>query len=159
MEWNMSSAFVDKTLICLDCGAEFEFSVEQQKYFAERGFASEPKRCKVCRDRRKAKERPRPAGALGAFPASPGAATGGNGGGRRGHARARDNGDGQPAAGRDRRRSIGDGQRGPRRELVLHAARCAACGAETQVTFRPVDGRPVYCRDCHYLKLRAEEES
>ena len=28
------------------------------------------------------------------------------------------------------------------------AATCANCGRETQVPFRPVAGRPVYCRDC-----------
>jgi len=30
---------------------------------------------------------------------------------------------------------------------------CAECGCETQVSFRPTEGRPVYCRDC-YQKLR-----
>ena len=28
------------------------------------------------------------------------------------------------------------------------AATCASCGRETQVPFRPVAGRAVYCRDC-----------
>jgi len=26
---------------------------------------------------------------------------------------------------------------------------CAECGAETQVPFKPVGDRPVYCRDCY----------
>jgi CspA family cold shock protein len=26
---------------------------------------------------------------------------------------------------------------------------CASCGAETQVPFLPVAGRPVYCKDCY----------
>jgi CspA family cold shock protein len=30
----------------------------------------------------------------------------------------------------------------------LFAAACAHCGRETHVPFRPVSGRPVYCRDC-----------
>lgn len=25
---------------------------------------------------------------------------------------------------------------------------CDSCGAETQVPFRPTNGRPIYCRDC-----------
>jgi CxxC-x17-CxxC domain-containing protein len=35
-----------------------------------------------------------------------------------------------------------------RRERVEIAARCACCGRETTVPFRPSQGRPVYCRDC-----------
>ena len=30
----------------------------------------------------------------------------------------------------------------------LFTVQCANCGRETQVPFRPVSGRPVYCRDC-----------
>ncbi|VBB07182.1 Hypothetical protein LUCI_2426 [Lucifera butyrica] len=30
----------------------------------------------------------------------------------------------------------------------MHAATCAACGAQTQVPFLPSGDRPVYCRDC-----------
>ena len=30
----------------------------------------------------------------------------------------------------------------------MHDAVCSDCGAETKVPFKPVDGRPVYCRDC-----------
>ncbi len=30
---------------------------------------------------------------------------------------------------------------------------CASCGASTQVPFKPVNDRPVYCRDC-YQKQR-----
>ena len=40
--------FQDKILICRDCGEEFVFTVSAQQYFAERGFAEEPKRCKAC---------------------------------------------------------------------------------------------------------------
>jgi CxxC-x17-CxxC domain-containing protein len=35
----------------------------------------------------------------------------------------------------------------------LFPAICAECGKETQVPFEPVNGRPVYCRDC-YSKVR-----
>jgi CxxC-x17-CxxC domain-containing protein len=37
--------------------------------------------------------------------------------------------------------------RGGGREL--HDATCAQCGAAARVPFKPVPGRPVYCRDCY----------
>ena len=37
------------------------------------------------------------------------------------------------------------GNSGPRE---LHSAVCSDCGVETQVPFKPTEGRPVYCRDC-----------
>lgn len=40
------------------------------------------------------------------------------------------------------------------RERVEEEVRCALCGIETTVPFRPTQGRPVYCRDC-FLRMRA----
>lgn len=40
------------------------------------------------------------------------------------------------------RRSFG----GPRE---MHKAVCSDCGEECEVPFKPVEGRPVYCRDCY----------
>jgi CxxC-x17-CxxC domain-containing protein len=37
---------------------------------------------------------------------------------------------------------------GGRQEREMHPATCAACGAQTQVPFKPSGDRPVYCRDC-----------
>lgn len=34
----------------------------------------------------------------------------------------------------------------------LFTATCSNCGAETQVPFQPVSGRPVYCRNCYHEK-------
>lgn len=34
---------------------------------------------------------------------------------------------------------------GPRE---MHNATCADCQKQTQVPFKPTEGRPVYCRDC-----------
>jgi len=31
----------------------------------------------------------------------------------------------------------------------MHTAVCSECGAETQVPFQPVEGRPVYCKNCY----------
>ena len=30
----------------------------------------------------------------------------------------------------------------------MHKVICSDCGNETQVPFKPAEGRPVYCRDC-----------
>ncbi|MEA1960911.1 MAG: zinc-ribbon domain containing protein [Bacillota bacterium] len=32
---------------------------------------------------------------------------------------------------------------------------CAECGAETEVPFKPVDGRPVYCLECFQKQKQA----
>ena len=45
----------DKTIKCVDCGAEFTFTARDQAFYAEKGFNNEPKRCKACRDAKKAK--------------------------------------------------------------------------------------------------------
>lgn len=37
--------------------------------------------------------------------------------------------------------------RGPPREM--HKATCSDCKKETEVPFKPTEGRPVYCRDCY----------
>jgi CxxC-x17-CxxC domain-containing protein len=117
----MSVSFKDKTLLCLECGAEFEFSAAQQQEYSARGFTSEPKRCKTCRERRReTAPHPRP-------PREPRHPPGEH---RAVHAP------------------------GPRRPVTLHPAVCTACGAETQVPFRPIEGRPVYCRSCHDQRRR-----
>lgn len=35
------------------------------------------------------------------------------------------------------------------RQREMHPATCAACGAQTQVPFRPSGDRPVYCSECY----------
>ena len=42
----------NKTLTCQDCGNEFEFTAEEQNFFAEKGFG-DPKRCQACRSAKK----------------------------------------------------------------------------------------------------------
>ena len=46
--------FQDKTIICQDCGNEFTFTAGEQAFYKEKGLTNEPKRCKECRDKRKA---------------------------------------------------------------------------------------------------------
>src|SRR4030042_3200009 len=42
-----------KTIQCSACGATFTFGVEEQEFFASKGFDNEPKRCPSCRQARK----------------------------------------------------------------------------------------------------------
>ena len=46
--------FEDKKLVCQDCGKEFIFTAGEQAFYKEKGLDNEPKRCKECRDKRKA---------------------------------------------------------------------------------------------------------
>lgn len=43
----------DKLLTCTDCGNEFIFGEEEQKFFAEKGLHNTPKRCPGCRKERR----------------------------------------------------------------------------------------------------------
>lgn len=44
----------EKELVCKECGEKFILTVDDQKFYAEKGF-KEPKRCKNCRRLRRAK--------------------------------------------------------------------------------------------------------
>ena len=46
--------YTDQVITCGDCGIEFVFSASEQEFFAEKGFASAPKRCGSCRAQRRA---------------------------------------------------------------------------------------------------------
>jgi len=46
-------SYQDKSLQCSDCGATFTFSVEEQEFFASKGYTNDPKRCTSCREARK----------------------------------------------------------------------------------------------------------
>lgn len=45
--------YEDKTLVCKDCGQEFTFTANEQEFYAQKGFANEPQRCKACRAAKK----------------------------------------------------------------------------------------------------------
>jgi CxxC-x17-CxxC domain-containing protein len=122
--------YEDKTIVCVDCGAEFTFSADEQQRFAERGFTNEPKRCKACRDAKKAQQ------------GDSGGGYGGGGGGRGGYGGG---GGGRGGYGG------GGGGGGPRQ---MFPATCASCGKQTEVPFKPSGSRPVYCRDCFQAQRR-----
>jgi CxxC-x17-CxxC domain-containing protein len=116
--------FQDKTITCVDCAQPFVHSAADQTRYAERGLTNDPKRCPACRAKRRNKDGGGQAGGAG------GARSGGAPGGR-------------GRAGRFF--SASEPSRGRRESFP---ATCAACGCETTVPFRPVEGRPVFCRDC-----------
>ena len=43
----------DKTLQCVDCGVQFNFSADEQEFFRTKGYTNEPKRCPACRETRR----------------------------------------------------------------------------------------------------------
>ena len=54
----------EQRLTCADSGREFAFSAEEQEFFRERGFQP-PKRCKECRQAKKAQRGQDPRGGGG----------------------------------------------------------------------------------------------
>lgn len=112
--------YEDKTIVCADCGQEFTFTASEQAFYAEKGFTDAPKRCKSCRQARKAQ---RNAPSYGDDSYGGGGSYGGYGGGGGG----------------------GGYDRPPRQ---LYDAVCADCGKTAQVPFQPTGSRPVYCNDC-----------
>lgn len=83
----------DLTLVCQQCGTEFDFTEREQLFFREMGFVN-PRYCLACRKARKS-----------------------NG---------------------NRHEDWKD----------FYDVTCAKCGVQTTVPFKPVHGRPVYCRNC-----------
>ncbi|MEN6413750.1 MAG: zinc-ribbon domain containing protein [Veillonellales bacterium] len=56
-----------------------------------------------------------------------------------------------PACRAARKAQMNGGNRQPRE---MHTAICSACGVETQVPFKPTEGKPVYCRECFQANKR-----
>lgn len=115
--------FQDRSIECIDCKNAFVFTAGEQEFYERKGFKEVPKRCKPCRDARKAKR---------------------SDGGGGGYGARDDGGNRAPSGGQGH----GD-DRGNRRPREMFDAVCASCGAPARVPFRPANGRPVYCRDCY----------
>jgi len=45
--------YQDKTLTCIDCGADFTFTADEQEFYASHNLTHDPKRCRPCREKRK----------------------------------------------------------------------------------------------------------
>ena len=50
----MGANYQDQTRTCVDCGREFAWTAGEQEFFHKQGFADPPKRCKDCRQAKKA---------------------------------------------------------------------------------------------------------
>ena len=44
--------FVDRLLMCADCGQQFIFTAGEQIFFFDKQFKNDPKRCKPCKGKR-----------------------------------------------------------------------------------------------------------
>ena len=110
--------YEDRNITCADCGQEFVFTASEQAFYAEKGFTDAPKRCKPCRQARKA-QRNTGSSSYGDDSYGGGGSSYGGGG--------------------------GSYDRPPRQ---LYDAVCADCGKTAQVPFQPTGSRPVYCNDC-----------
>jgi CxxC-x17-CxxC domain-containing protein len=130
--------YEDRTITCADCGQEFTFTASEQAFYAEKGFTDAPKRCKVCRQARKA-QRNTSSGygddSSGGYSSSGGGYSSGGGGGYS----SSGGGGGYSGGG-------GGGYDRPPRQM--YDATCADCGKTAQVPFQPTGSRPVYCNDC-----------
>ena len=113
--------YEDRNITCADCGQEFVFTASEQAFYAEKGFTDAPKRCKSCRQARKAQ---RNSGSYGDDSYGGGSSYGGGGGG------------------------YGGGSSYDRPPRQMYDAVCADCGKTAQVPFQPTGSRPVYCNDC-----------
>jgi CxxC-x17-CxxC domain-containing protein len=123
--------YVDKTLTCQDCGAEFVFSAGEQAYYADNGLKHEPSRCPRCRRL----NRPRDA------------------------TEAEKQRDAANLARSERRARKARAEQGGKvfatvtegdRELYL--VPCAQCGREARVPFQPRGSKPVLCQECFQRK-------
>lgn len=50
-----TSQYADQWLVCVDCGGNFCFSVAEQRFFEEKGYAVAKSRCKECTAAKKAR--------------------------------------------------------------------------------------------------------
>jgi len=135
-------AYTDKVLTCADCGIDFVFSASEQEFFAQKGFASAPKRCVSCRAQRRSQGGGASSYGNGGSSYAGGESSYGGGGGYG------SGGGGYGGGGGGYSGGGGGYSRGPRE---MFDATCARCGKETQVPFRPSGARPVYCSDCFRL--------
>ena len=103
---------------CADCGNDCKIPFQPKE--------DRPVYCRECFQ----KHKPAPRSGGGRFGGSSGGRSGGRSGGY---------------GGRDRGSGFGRRDDRPRE---MFDAKCADCGNDCQIPFKPKDDRPVYCRDC-----------
>ncbi len=122
----------DRTLACSACGKQFVFTEGEQEFFRTKGFVSPPKRCPDCRRERRDRGKA-PGSQVYRSPSFPSGLPEG------GDYRSPGFREYNVAAG-----SVLDRARRP-----TYPATCAQCGSETQLPFRPVEGKQYYCKSCY----------
>jgi CxxC-x17-CxxC domain-containing protein len=141
-----SFVYEDRTITCADCGQEFTFTASEQAFYAEKGFTDPPKRCKPCRQARKAQRNAGSESAGGdSYGSGGGDSYGGNSGGYGGNSGGGGGGYGGGGGGSY---ICGCGVGNDRPPRQMYDAVCADCGKTAQVPFQPTGSRPVYCNDC-----------
>ena len=159
----------DEQLTCSDCNTSFTFTNTEQSFYTTKQL-SWPKRCKACRDQRRAQNGAKGAaprdraprgrdGDRGAFRARDGAPR--EGGTPRGESRRFSGTAARPAprerfdAPKERAPAKAPAGKPARRESVAKPARpmfdvvCTSCGAAAQVPFEPAAGRDIFCQPCY----------
>jgi CxxC-x17-CxxC domain-containing protein len=116
---------VDQALACVDCGEGFAFTVNEQRFYAERAIRV-PTRCPECRAARRAERNAEAIKAVESAGSTTLAESLGNFGGY----------------------AAGNGRRNGRPAGAMFTATCAACGRDAELPFAPRGNRPVYCRAC-----------
>ena len=72
-------SYTDKTLKCVECGADFTYTASEQELHASLGYQNEPKRCTPCREAKR--QRKGGGGGGGGGRGGPGGGPRGGGGG------------------------------------------------------------------------------
>jgi CxxC-x17-CxxC domain-containing protein len=163
----------DERIECADCGASFVFTSAEAAFYREKNLAT-PKRCRACRARKRAERPSRPspshgAASAGARPGRPRYTNDVNEYRSPMHdpsssATPRRDDRFGPRPDRTERRAPADPRGGgrfarpadrssgpprPRSHGAMFDVHCSACGVATQVPFRPIEGRDVFCQPCY----------
>ena len=129
---------IDQNIACSLCGKSFLFTAGEQEFYEKKGFMSPPKRCPDCRRERRERQR----GSESQVYRAPTFETGRNIGSAFGSP-----GEYRSPAFREYDVAADPSRQASRRPT--YPAVCAACGTETQLPFRPVDGKEYFCRECY----------
>lgn len=127
----------DQNVVCSVCGKTFVFTAGEQEFYQQKGFQSPPKRCPDCRRERRERQRGAESQVYRApsFQGGPSPSAAAFGGEYRSPAFREYDVASDPTRSQSRR--------------PTYPATCAQCGAETQLPFRPIEGKEYYCRDCY----------
>ena len=124
------------TLDCIDCSKTFLFTSGEQAFFAEKGFSSRPNRCPDCRKVRKLLQgNVKPFSSLSSVAPS---------------SFSHDSSSFSPSSS-----SFSPANSMPRyqnTERPLFPITCDKCSINTNVPFRPIPGKPVFCRSCYIAR-------